>query len=170
MRITRNETLDNVNGSMGTYAFNKLRETLFVAESTRKSMQGNRATGTQPEEMFRQALWRAGVRGYRKNVKSLPGKPDVVIPRYRLAIFVHGCYWHQCPICNRNRAPKTNSAYWKAKFESNVERDRRNTEELTTLGYTVRVVWECQVRADPDLVVRSVMAETGKPNLNKTGG
>jgi len=129
----------------------KLRETLFVAEATRRSMQGNRSVGTQPEETLRKALWAAGIRGYRKNVKGLPGKPDIVFPRLKLAVFVHGCYWHQCPICTRNRAPKTNAAYWQAKFAANQERDERNAEGLRGLGYQVLVVWECQVKSGEGL-------------------
>ena len=138
---------------MGEYAYTKLRETLIVAESTRRSMQGNRATGTQPEETLRKALWAAGVRGYRKNVKSLPGKPDIVFSKLKLAIFVHGCYWHQCPICTRNRAPKTNAAYWQAKFHANQDRDERNQTQLLEMGYRVLVVWECQVKAGEGLAL-----------------
>ncbi len=140
-----------------TYAYNKLRETMIVAESTRRSMQGNRGVGTGPEEAFRHALWQAGLRGYRKNVKGLPGKPDVVFGKAKLAIFVHGCYWHQCPHCQRNRTPKTNAAYWSAKFEANQERDGRNVAALEELGYRVLVVWECEVKQGLETVVERVV-------------
>lgn len=141
-----------------TYSYNHLRETLVVAEATRRSMQGNRSTGTQPEELLRKGLWEAGARGYRKNVRKLPGKPDIVFGTHKLAIFVHGCYWHQCPICGRNRAPKTNAMYWKAKFEANMERDRIAENTLKEMGYLVEVVWECQVRKDLSGTVRRILA------------
>ena len=147
-----------------TYSYNQLRETLVVAESTRRSMQGNRSTGTQPEELVRKALWAEGARGYRKNVRNLPGKPDIVFGSLKLAIFVHGCYWHQCPICNRNRAPKTNALYWKAKFEANVERDRIAEAKLQELGYRVEIVWECQVRKDMPAVIASLLAVLATPS------
>lgn len=142
-----------------TYSYNHLRETMVVAESTRRSMQGNRSTGTRPEEMLRKALWAAGIRGYRKNVRKLPGKPDIVFGTQKLAVFIHGCYWHQCPNCNRNRAPKTNAVYWQAKFEANVERDRIAEERLRELGFDVEVIWECQIRKDLGGVVDSLTAK-----------
>lgn len=129
-------------------ALTAFRDTLIVAESTRRSMQGNRATGTKPEEALRQALWQAGLRGYRKNVKTLPGKPDIVFGKAKLAIFVHGCYWHQCPHCQRNRTPKTNAAYWNAKFQANQTRDARNQAALEAIGYRVLVIWECEIKKD----------------------
>jgi DNA mismatch endonuclease (patch repair protein) len=147
-----------------TYSYTHLRETLVVAESTRRSMQGNRSTGTQPEELVRKALWGAGARGYRKNVRKLPGKPDIVFGSHKLAIFVHGCYWHQCPLCNRNRAPKTNSLYWQAKFEANVERDRIAEAKLQELGYQVEIVWECQVRKDLAVVISGLLAVLATPS------
>ncbi len=141
----------------GEYSFEKLRETLVVREGTRRSMQGNRGTGTSPEVRLRKALWAAGLRGYRKNVRKLPGKPDVVFGRAKVAVFVHGCYWHQCPRCTRNRAPKTNALYWQAKFAANVERDARNEAALRDLGYRVVVVWECEL-GDMEEVVGRVRA------------
>ena len=146
-----------------TYSYNHLRETLVVAESTRRSMQGNRSTGTKPEEMLRKALWEAGVRGYRKNVRKLPGKPDIVFGPQKLAVFVHGCYWHQCPICNRNRSPKTNAKYWQAKFEANQERDAKAAGDLAALGYHVEVVWECQIRKDLEAIVSALVSRIRLP-------
>lgn len=141
-----------------SYSYNHLRETLIVAESTRRSMQANRSTGTQPEALLRKELWGAGARGYRKNVRKLPGKPDIVFGPRKLAIFVHGCYWHQCPICTRNRAPKTNARYWQAKFEANLERDKIAESRLREMGYQVEVVWECQVRKDLPGTVQRILA------------
>ncbi|MGV3614500.1 MAG: very short patch repair endonuclease [Fimbriimonas sp.] len=132
-----------------------MRETLTVAEATRKSMRANRGTETAPERRLRKALWADGLRGYRKNVRHLPGKPDVVFGRARLAVFVHGCYWHQCPHCTRNLTPKTNAAFWQAKFAANEARDGRNREALAAMGYRVHTVWECQMK-DMDALVAEI--------------
>lgn len=140
------------------YSFEKLRTTLVVAESTRKSMQGNRGKDTQPEILLRKTLWSAGLRGYRKNRTTLPGKPDIVFGKAKLAIFVHGCYWHQCPKCSRNRSPKTNAAYWSAKFEANMARDARHSAALIGLGYEIVVVWECELKHDLIAVVETIRA------------
>ena len=123
-------------------------------------MQGNKGKDTKPELTLRRALWAAGLRGYRKNVSKLPGKPDVVYGRSRLAVFVHGCYWHQCPRCSRNRKPVTNAAYWAAKFEGNVARDVRNQALLEELGWRVLVVWECDLK-DVAATVARVAAMLG---------
>ena len=109
-------------------------------------MQGNRGKDTKPELALRRALWAAGLRGYRKNVSKLPGKPDVVYGRAKLAIFVHGCYWHQCAKCARNRKPSTNAAYWEAKFAGNAARDVRNQAMLEEAGWRVLVIWECELK------------------------
>ncbi len=127
-------------------------------------MRANTAKDTKPELALRRALWASGLRGYRKNVRRLPGSPDVVFGRARLAIFVHGCYWHSCPLCTRGRAPKTNAAYWEAKFAGNRERDARSAAALSALGYRVHVVWECGLKpkrlAD---AVAEIAALLGRP-------
>ncbi|MCX7799506.1 MAG: very short patch repair endonuclease [Fimbriimonadales bacterium] len=130
------------------YGILKLRDTWVVAESTHASMVANRSKDTRPEQTLRKALWAAGLRGYRKNVRTLPGRPDVVYGRAKLAVFVHGCFWHGCPLCGRRRIPKTNRAYWEAKFQQNAERDARNLASLEAAGYRVLVLWECQLRGD----------------------
>lgn len=145
----------------GEYSYVKLRETDFVAEATRRSMRGNRGYDTKPELRVRSALWAAGLRGYRKNVRKLPGKPDMVYGRAKLAIFVHGCFWHQCPHCARNRVPKANAAYWAAKFLANAERDARNVAALEAKGYRVHVVWECRLK-DTLKVVEEIAALLGR--------
>ena len=109
-------------------------------------MRSNTARDTKPELALRKALWAAGLRGYRKNVRKLPGTPDVVFGPARLAVFVHGCYWHSCPVCTRNRAPKTNAAYWSAKFAGNAERDARNAARLQAEGWRVLVIWKCELK------------------------
>ena len=88
--------------------------------------------------------------------RSLPGKPDIVLPRYGAVIFLHGCFWHQHPGCPAARIPKTSSSGidWKTKLEGNVQRDRRNAHQLRKLGWRVLTVWECHIRNNPEAVLR----------------
>lgn len=131
----------------------QLRDTLVVSEATRKTMRANRSKDTIPELTLRKALWNAGLRGYRVNVRSLPGTPDVVFTRAKLAVLVHGCFWHGCPNCTRYRLPKTNSAFWAAKLQENRDRDARARQGLIETGYSVEVIWECQVEQNLEAVV-----------------
>lgn len=105
-------------------------------------MRGIRAKGTKPEMAIRCALHAAGFR-YRLHVKTLPGKPDIVLPRYRTAIQVRGCFWHR-HTCNDGHVPKSNRGYWSAKLSRNVERDSINDKRLAELGWKVLSVWECE--------------------------
>ena len=108
---------------------------------------------TRPEMMVRKWLWTNGYR-YRLHRKDLPGKPDIVLPRYRTVILVHGCYWHRHG-CWMTTTPASRQDFWLAKFEENVDRDQRNLIALLNDGWRVMVVWECTLRgrtADPELV------------------
>jgi len=100
-------------------------------------------TGT--ELMVRRFLWSQGIR-YRIHPAYLPGKPDIVIPRRKLAIFVHGCFWHGHENCTRGRLPQSRIDYWKAKIETNKSRDRLIEEKLKAKGWRQLVIWECQLR------------------------
>lgn len=140
------------------------------SDAVRRSMRANRSKDTKPELLLRKALWAAGVRGYRKNVKNLPGKPDLVFGPQRLAIFVHGCFWHRCPTCIRNLSPKQNSEFWSVKFARNVARDKQNADRLRALGYRTIVVWECELKKSVDEAVWKILAErnlsTSKQNAS----
>ena len=103
-----------------------------------------RSADTKPEWILRCGLHRLGFR-YRLSDDRLPGRPDLVFPRYRAVVFVHGCYWHRHLRCKDASTPKTNTSFWKAKFASNVQRDRRNLRELEDLGWRALVVWECDL-------------------------
>ena len=100
-----------------------------------------RGTDTKPELIVRRYLFRNGFR-YRKNVKTLPGKPDIVLPKYKTVIFVNGCFWHKHEGCKYFVWPKSNVEFWKNKIESNVARDKRNYAILKDEGWNVLVVWE----------------------------
>ncbi len=121
-------------------------------------MKANKAKDTTPELIIRQALWAQGMSGYRLRSKNLPGRPDIAYIGRRLAIFVHGCFWHRCPSCNLP-LPKTNVDYWQEKFESNIERDSRKRKELEDLGWTVLEVWECQIKNHLDDVLDEIKNE-----------
>lgn len=139
--------LEVMSETVKLYGINNLRETLVVAESTRKSMKSNRSQGTKPEIALRKALWAAGLRGYRKNVRSLPGTPDIVFNSHKVAIFVHGCFWHGHQ-CQKARLPKQNRAFWAEKLKRNAERHEKNQGMLEELGFTVLTAWECELQAD----------------------
>jgi DNA mismatch endonuclease (patch repair protein) len=139
-----------------TYGLDRLRETLQVSESTAKAMRSNRAQETKPEIRLRKALWAAGLRGYRKNVRRLPGKPDVVFGKAKVCLFVHGCFWHGCRKCSRNLSPKKNATYWQTKIAGNRERDKRNEQALIADGWLVMTIWECELEEGLDQFVELV--------------
>lgn len=104
-----------------------------------------RSRNTRIEVAVRQALWAAGVRGYRLH-RDLPGHPDIVFPRCRLAVFVDGCFWHRCPNCFR--VPKTRQEYWETKIARNVARDESVNTRLQEAGWTVLRIWEHEVNRE----------------------
>jgi DNA mismatch endonuclease (patch repair protein) len=108
------------------------------------AMRGNKSKDTLPELLLRRALWNAGIRGYRKNEKGLPGNPDLVLSRFRLTIFVHGCFWHHCPRCNIP-IPRKNTSYWQEKIRRNIERDSLVFNKLKRAGWRVMRFWECDI-------------------------
>ena len=104
-----------------------------------------RSKNTKPELILRKALFARGFR-YRVNVKNLAGKPDIVLPKYKTIIFLHGCFWHRHDGCKYAYTPKTNTKFWVDKITSNSERDKASVNKLTDLGWNVIVIWECEIR------------------------
>lgn len=104
-----------------------------------------RSKNTKPEGLVRKFLFSNGFR-YRKNVKELPGKPDIVLPKYKTVIFVNGCFWHMHD-CPRFVWPSSNQDYWIPKIQKNAERDKLNIQKLQNLGWQVITIWECQLKA-----------------------
>jgi DNA mismatch endonuclease (patch repair protein) len=123
--------------------------TVETRETRSKIMRSVRQKDTRPELRLRRAIHAAGGR-YRLHVRALPGSPDLVFPRRRLAVFVHGCFWHW-HACRAGRPPATRTEYWLPKLAENRRRDARKIEELRTLGWRVEVVWECELKTAGDL-------------------
>ena len=125
---------------------------VLTKEQRHKCMQAVHSKDTSVEVKLRQCLFARGFR-FRKNNKKLAGSPDIVFPKYKTAIFVHGCFWHRHENCRLTSNPKTRVRFWKAKFKRNIERDKRISEELIESGWHVIVVWECEIRNDVKAVV-----------------
>ena len=106
-----------------------------------------RSTNSKPEMLARKYLFAKGLR-YRKNVKTLPGKPDIVLKKYKTVVFVNGCFWHGHENCKYFVMPKSNTAYWQEKIHKNIERDTITYQALTQLGWNVIIVWECDLKKD----------------------
>lgn len=129
------------------------------AATRSRMMAGIRARDTKPEMIVRRALHKAGFR-YRLHVKDLPGKPDIVLPKYKTAIFVHGCFWHG-HMCRKFKWPKSREEWWRAKIEGNVARDKKAAEDLLDSGWRLGIVWECALKGQENQcqVVASSLAE-----------
>jgi DNA mismatch endonuclease (patch repair protein) len=123
--------------------------------NARNTMRANRSV-SGVEQSLRKAVWALGGRGYR--VRShLPGHPDLIFPSERIAVFVHGCFWHLCPTCKPPR-PKANADFWATKLDQNVLRDRRVENELSEEGWEVVVIWEHAIRASAEDAARGLLA------------
>ena len=127
----------------------------FSKETRSYIMSRIRGKDTKPEILVRKYLFARGLRfrkndglRFRKNDKRYPGRPDVVLPKYKTAVFVHGCFWHLHEGCKYAKMPKSNVEYWEEKLYRNRERDARNQEELKAMGWTVLTVWECELKKD----------------------
>ena len=113
---------------------------------------------TKPEETVRKYLFSQGFR-YRKNDKRLPGTPDIVLPKYKTAIFVNGCFWHGHEGCKYFVWPKNNAEFWHKKIRDNIFRDQRKVKALDLLGWKVIVVWECKIKSDKENTLKNLIKE-----------
>ena len=127
-------------------------------------MSGIRGKDTQPELIVRSFLHRKGLR-FRLHAK-LPGRPDLVFPRYRTAVFVHGCFWHRHEGCSFTTTPKTRPEFWEAKFAANIKRDAVAEERLEALGWRVLVVWACQI-GEKELSALATTIRRGSEGTNR---
>ena len=128
-----------------------------IMDTKRRSelMAGIRGRDTAPELAVRRIAHRMGLR-FRVHRKDLPGRPDLVFPKHRLAVFVHGCFWHRHEGCRFASDPKSRVAFWKGKFAANVDRDARQQAALKELGWSVLVIWECETENEPAVERRLV--------------
>lgn len=117
-----------------------------------------RAKDTKPEELVRKYLFAAGLR-YRKNDHRLPGKPDIVLPKYRTIVFVNGCFWHGHEGCKYFKWPQSNREFWEQKIRGNMERDNRKIKELQQLGWHVITVWECSLKSDSESALMELLSK-----------
>ena len=126
-----------------------------IVDSQRRSkmMSGIKGRDTAPERAVRRVAHAMGMR-FRLHRKDLPGCPDLVFPRHRLAVFVHGCFWHRHDSCRFAYTPKSRVAFWTEKFSQNVARDQRNEDALKALGWEVLVIWECETRDAETVALR----------------
>jgi DNA mismatch endonuclease, patch repair protein len=116
----------------------------MVDTATRsRMMSGIRSKDTKPEMLVRRALHKAGFR-YRLHDRKLPGRPDIVLPKYKTVIFVHGCFWHG-HTCHKFKWPKTREEWWRKKIEGNIARDEANISKLHQMGWIVKVIWACEI-------------------------
>ena len=126
-----------------------------VSAAVARCMRANRGRDTEPELKLRAGLRSRGLIGYRVAPRTLPGRPDVAFTRWKLAIFVHGCFWHHCPTCYP-ALPIAHRDFWREKFEQNGVRDERRVRQLEALGWEVLEVWECQVHKSLERVLDRV--------------
>lgn len=117
-----------------------------------------RGTDTGPEIALRSLLHRAGYR-FRLHDRHLPGRPDIVLPRFRTVIFVHGCFWHRHAGCRNATTPGSRTEFWIRKFQGTVARDARKAAELEAAGWKVITVWECELKKDSENVLRRVVKQ-----------
>ena len=118
---------------------------VHTPEQRHKNMAAIHSSSTKPELKLRRALWSLGFR-YRINEKDLPGKPDIVLPKYRTVVFIHGCFWHGHKDCKYYTVPKTNTEFWTAKVTRNLQRDQEVWRQLEAKGWYVIIIWECELK------------------------
>lgn len=129
-------------------------------EARSQNMSRVRGKDTKPEIAVRKLLHARGYR-FRLQRRDLPGKPDIVLPRYHTAVFVHGCFWHGHEGCKRAALPSTRTEFWSEKISKNAVRDRRTIEELDKLGFRSVIIWQCELR-QPDAVMQRIDQVTGR--------
>ena len=124
-----------------------------VSEQRSRNMSAIKSKNTKPEITVRKLLHSMWYR-FRLHKKDLPGSPDIVLPKYKTVIFVHGCFWHRHQNCKYASDPKTRREFWEKKFKENIERDKKTQEKLKNLGWKTNIVWECEVKNREILIVK----------------
>ena len=122
-----------------------------VSEQRSRNMSAIKSKNTKPEIILRKLLHSMGYR-FRLHKKDLPGSPDIVLPKYKTVIFVHGCFWHRHQNCKYASNPKTRREFWEKKFKENIERDKKAQEKLKNLGWKTKIIWECEIKKQDKLI------------------
>jgi DNA mismatch endonuclease (patch repair protein) len=128
-----------------------------------------RGTETELERVVRSELHRNGFR-FRKNVKELPGRPDIVLPKYKAVVFVHGCFWHGHKGCPAAKLPDANAGFWREKISANIERDRHQVTELRRLTWRVVILWGCAVQKDAEAALQELTSWLRSQDASATIG
>ncbi len=129
-------------------------ENFSLSEKRSRNMSAIKSKNTKPELVVRRSLHAMGYR-FRLHKSNLPGKPDIVLPKYKIALFVHGCFWHRHEGCKHSTIPKTRTEFWIEKFRSNVERDKLNQAKLISMGWTPLIIWECETKKNINSLLAS---------------
>ena len=127
-----------------------------VSEQRSRNMSAIKSKNTKPEIAVRKLLHSMGYR-FRLHRKDLPGSPDIVLPKYKTVIFVHGCFWHRHNNCKYATTPKTRKEFWENKFDENVKRDNLNQANLSLKGWKIIILWECQLKEDMKKRIRELL-------------
>lgn len=138
---------------------------VLTPEQRHRNMAAIRSNNTKPEQLLRSLLWRAGFR-FRKNVRTLLGTPDIVLPKYKTVIFVHGCFWHRHQGCKYATVPKTKTEFWNNKFQQNITRDAIVYKNLQQQGWKVYVVWECELKNNKNNIINKLISSLRNINSN----
>ena len=127
-----------------------------VSEQRSRNMSAIKSKNTKPEIAVRKLLHSMGYR-FRLHRKDLPGSPDIVLPKYKTVIFVHGCFWHRHENCKYASTPKTRKEFWEKKFRENINRDNLNQANLSLKGWKIIIIWECQLKGDKRKLIRDLL-------------
>ncbi len=140
---------------------------VFTSEKRSEVMSKIRGSETKIEVLVRKWLFSHGYR-YRKNDKRYPGKPDIILPKYMTAVFIHGCFWHGHEGCKYFVVPKTRTDFWLIKIKSNIDRDQRNSNTLKEMGWNVITIWECELEKNPESRLMALLDEISHSNNSYT--
>jgi DNA mismatch endonuclease, patch repair protein len=127
---------------------------VLTSEQRKFNMSRILGKNTGPEIKLRKLLWSQSIRGYRIHYK-LPGKPDIVFVKKKIAIFIDGCFWHKCPVCFQE--PETRKEFWMKKIQSNIDRDKKVNDQLISEGWTIIRIWEHEIRKEPEKAVKKII-------------
>jgi DNA mismatch endonuclease, patch repair protein len=134
---------------------------IYSKKKRSQIMAGILGKNTKPEIYIRKVLFANGYR-FRINYQSLPGKPDIVLPKYKVAIFIHGCFWHQHKGCKKSKLPSSNELFWSNKIKQNVRRDKRYISLLKRKKWNVFVIWECKIQSSSKLLLKKIEGKVEK--------